>query len=84
METFMIKLKGKSFFRTYFCGEAWIKCGRIQTDMGYGVFTIEKKLSSMCGGGLDMATWCVFNCSRALKTTEAGGLEWSDEEETTA
>ena len=31
-----------------------------------------------------MATWCVFNCSRAIKTTEAGGLEWPDEEESTA
>ena len=41
METFIIKLKGNSFFRPYFCGEAWTKSGRIQTDMGYGVFTIE-------------------------------------------
>ena len=80
METIMFQQEGNIFFRPYFCGEAWVQCNRIQTDMGYGPFRIENKLTAMCGGGLDMATWCIFNCSRAVKLNEAG-LEWSDDEE---
>ena len=45
METFMIQHKGNAFFRPYFCGEAWVKSCRIQTDMGYGVFSIENKFT---------------------------------------
>ena len=81
MENEMINHDGNSIFRPYFCGKAWVNGGCIRTDMGFGIFDVEKKFTSICGGGLDMATWCVFNCSRAIRQTDAGALEWPEEDE---
>ena len=83
----MLNHRGKALFLPYFCGDSWVKSGFIQTHMGYGGYGIEKNLLSTCQKNPQIASWFIFNCSRAEKITEAGiagGSEWSDEEESVA
>ena len=72
MKHFMIKHKGIVFFRPYFCGDAWLESGYVQTNMGYGVFPIEKNIIVMCSEISKMASWLILNCSRALRMNAAG------------
>ena len=55
--------------------------------MGYGAYALEKNLIAICRKNPSMASWCILNCSRAVKMNEAGvagGSEWSDEEDSEA
>ena len=72
---------GRSFLHVFFSGNSWQKGGRLITDLGFGNFPVEGRMSKMCAGGLNLATWCVFDCSRAERVGEAnvGGKEWNSD-----
>ena len=56
--------QGNGFLHGVFSGDAWMKAGTVHTNMGYGIFPVQKKITAFCGGGSKLATWLHLDCPR--------------------